>query len=112
MSEPLDVVRAPLIPSAGQVTAAQVDLSMCNLYGHCQKPSIISCCDLVPPVCPMQGKQLKCKVMKTARHERAFHQLIKGTKHNVFTTRILRPIGLEMWLGKKENQRGYLEINL
>lgn len=50
--------------------------------------------------------------MKTARHERAFHELIKGAEHGVFTTRMLKPTGLEMWLEKKEKQRGRLEINL
>lgn len=81
-------------PSAQQVAAAaQVDFGTRDLGVHGQQASVISCGDLVPPVHPMQGQQLKCTVMKTARHERTFHGLIKGTERGVFTTGILRLIG-------------------
>lgn len=81
-------------PNAQQVAAAaQVDFSTRDLGVHGQQASVISCGDLVPPVHLMQGQQLKCKVMKTARHERTFHGLIKGVERDVFTTAILRLIG-------------------
>lgn len=96
--------RPGLCPTAG--------FGGCHLHRPCPEPSIIPCPDLAPPVCPRQGQQLKPELMKTAGHERAVQELIKGAEHSVFTARVSRQTGLETWSGKEENIRGYLEINL
>lgn len=104
--------RCPADPQPkARVLPHRVILGVCHPHRRCQNPSIISRCDLAPPVCPLQGQQLKREVMKTAGHERALQGLIKGAEHSVSMAGILRQIGLEMWSGKEENQRGYLEIN-
>lgn len=93
--------RCPADPQPkARVLPHRVILGVCHPHRHCQNPSIISRCDIAPPVCPLQGQQLKREVMKTAGHERALQGLIKGAEHSVSTARILRQIGLEMWVRK------------